>query len=84
MLNQIISERFILVAYIINIFFIYNFVTLSTFLHVLHHSIDNKKTSIFKNDNCRRLPSCGFFKYKNDSFQSSNVLLLFFIDFGQW
>ena len=32
--------------------------------------------SIFKKVNCRRLQSCGFFKYKNDSFQSSNFLLL--------
>ena len=40
--------------------------------------------SIFKKDNCRRLQSCGLFKYKNDSFQSSNFLLLFFINVGQW
>ena len=42
--------------------------------------------SIFKKDNCRRLQSCEFFKYKNDRFQSSNFLLVlfFFIDFSQW
>ena len=37
--------------------------------------------SIFKKDNCQRLQSSEFFKYKNDSFQSSNFLLLFL--FGQ-
>ena len=35
-----------------------------------------KTRSIFKKDNCRRLQSCGVFKYKKYSFQCLNFLLL--------
>ena len=37
----------------------------------LFSSKDKSKQEVsLKKVNCRRLQSCGFFKYKNDSFQS--------------
>ena len=46
----------------------------------------NETRSIFKKDNCRRYRAVGSLNTNNNGFQSSNVLLLLlcFIDFGQW